>query len=773
MMQRYRLLAACITSLHFFYITTTLYDRIQSQKAVLENLIDPTEKSIVLNKVIENFTDTLKKSAPKKVYDALHNISITDVQITDGAPGFKQGFTLSGTTNFFGLSTPITIYCVDNNLDSIGYILEIPLTDAWQFSDISPVLSKLDTVQFSSLRLIITSFTYLDHESGAPVRVLGLNVVGWVSLDNQFLDVIKKLIKGLGIQTQRQNQLSAAIYLPPIPKDTTFYVLFPLKIAVDFEELYEAKKIKTRPLLIKSIQFIDPIFSIFPLTLDIGLHGGINLHLTTQEEPIFLGLMTKVNPNKITIIGVMEGTYKSAFGLDWLELEKLRLGLEWDFALMALAAGTVPFTGIDLGGIMTLGEGADKTSVELRALITTRSDDFPQVGFLGKISQINFNAFFDLAHRVAKSSKLSIKTPNLPSIKLTDLELRFMPTYAGGTYTSLLPTASPGISKGFTAKGKIDIAGLKGGIHLELTLPTLPLNFVFECKAKGWLDPINRGFFTLVSAQDPNKGAFIDIGAGISTSPHAIISGLFAIPFLGFNHAVDFSITTQGLTASVESAVFFSTLSAKVSMMLPFNNFDNFLMNYECRSTILNSIKSAALGQIKSWQDSIQKRFDEKRNRLWREIQQKKVELKAMENDLKEAKEKCEHPSQFGGRIKSCPIYAAKLVAYEFEDFKRNFDKLTVQLSELFKLERIPKAILDAAGGFIDVTTILEINRIYGHITGKDIKALKTPLVNVDVIINLAGKKRKVTLNNVQFDFKNPLDSAKTVAQKIIEFLTA
>jgi len=798
----------------------------------------------------EDILDLVKTMVPERMLETIDKLVLKNAVLKDGIAGVSSvGFTLSGTLDFFGYgSTGFNLY----SRGDTDIALEFVVGAGFKFSSLSPELQPLDAVKLSGVRLIVSSFDYTDPISKLPVKGaglrytnagapptitgLGLNALAGIALDTGSLRNVKKLMETLGtrfMSGQTAALLNGAIFIPPTIVGSYIKLGLPLRIGVNFADLYAKKQFLWEPRVIKSIDLKDIILSVSPFKLAdefITIKSGIILGLVTQTEPLDISAEAVLGPNRLDIAGELSGMYEQAFGIPWLDLGDLTAGVECDFAAAAVTVATgLPFTGFNVGGSFSLGTGGNKSTMDMSAKVSLNATELPEFILWGRADQLPFTALLEFFAKAALSYKQQANISNaLPDIRLFDVEAGIaLSSYWFGRVEEvsvveevsmgvgkkdigaqfsfekkkILQEAKAGVKKvepdltqGLLVKGAMDIGGFTGAVRVIIQIPNMPnvsgvsvrqlvnaivptADFIarFKFIAQGYLDPINTTFFKFTSATDVKVGPSIDVFATLTDAPHLRGSAMLDIPFLSFNRAVEFSADKNGLYGMVSRGAFFNTEVKTITFRLPFGDFDKFLLSYEMNTDTFQQIKAAVKGQIKSWQNSITGSFEQKRKELAAEIKQKEMAIARKGSEKRKLEQECEQNvksgkfwrGSFWTGVRDCFKTVGKDIEIQYDTLNKELHALKSELSKI--AEKIPKKMLDVAGNVVDIATAVEITRIFGAITGADLKAAKAPHVMIELTVNAFGTKDIRTMD-VQFDFKNPAASVKAIVGEIIDF---
>ncbi len=703
--------------------------------------------------------------------------------------GEKYGFAVIGSIIYRGAESKIKVVFVRTVTDSVGISVAITLPESWKFSEHYPALAKMDELSLLSGQLIASNFDYNDPVLGY-VRT-GLNFIARLNLTGpmeKFQEVLSGwgqgiFVKGGGVL------LSGAI--APNPAKSSFTFTLPLSIGVDFEDLYKRGKLSSRPKIFSSIMtdawkvIIAPKEILAALqsghphasrikTPDVGLgnigisvQSGIVLGLVGQKDPLALdALIGYLPPASWTFAGELRGTWDPAFNQPWLSLGDMAVEIDVDFEAMAAAALVgipLPITGIGVQGTFGFGALANRVLTTIAGKVALKapssiSEPLPIPEFIlkGAVSKIDFTSFVQL---LGKMVGKEIVFKDLPPIQVSDVELMVAPT--GGTIGSTI------YPQGVVAKGSMQLGKFAGSLDIAIS------NAAKSIHASGSMTGIKMPFFSLTGKEGTNPSFSLDLSP---LKYEAFIDGQLGIPFLGISRGVTFSLDGRGLFAKMGVTSFFNTRTKSFEIRIPFTSFDDLLISYEIESSLVQSIKAAVQGKLEEWRSSIVGGMQNKRKELQKLITAQEDEIRRMSKQKSDAEEACsqkwKHFDPFSKDFwTKTPCVEATIKNLETAIGKLNISVkgLRSKLSETFEV--VPDFALKGLSSAADLATVLEITRIGGRVSGRDLKEGKTPGVTIDLRVHLFDRDETRTLDNVQFDFKDPIKSAKTIYKAVIEFL--
>ncbi len=928
---------------------STLYGILD--QAALKRMIESGSGPIKLSTLLDREKAQLQSAMPDPMALVMDVVELKDAVIkTNPGPLTPPGYTLSGTIPFFGTEIALNFY---NSTQEGGLLPHVSLelaTRTFKFSNLSSSLSFLDAIKFGALRLIIATEPYTDPTTQMPIKAinlldvttpLGINVLTSIGIETDFLAYIKQAIEKLGPKFRAGgdfSKLNCAIFIPHSIMGAYMKIGLPLRVGVDFNELYEQKKIRWQPRIISSIALKDIMLTaqFTEIMLNTGqqeektkqdkarikqgaeqakeagktsaqiaqekqriaseieatptptgtkliAQTGIVIGLVNQASPLVLSATATFRPSKFGIRGTLSGMYKQAFGIPWLDLGNFVIGLDCDFATAAvtLAAGS-PFTGIELGGALRLGSGADESIIQMSGRASINLTEMPEFHMSGSASQLPFTALLKfLSSAVLSYGQQITFSSSLPDIRLTDVELTLGLTskekriksesekegeeeerveklvdekleklaqegkaipfkeheakrqefkqeakqeveaqLANAPTKKIVTDLTRGevslsskevakgdkkvtqetllsLAQGLVIKGGVDVGGFKGSIGLEVNIPDIPgmlkspifkdrwkltkgvmlVNLLqqFRITASGNLDPIVTRFLKFTSMHNPKVGPHFEIAAIVTEGAWMNGTGMLEIPFLGLRAGAAFSADSRGIFGTIQTGTFFNTKIRTAEFLLPFSNVGDFSLSYQMTADTLQQIKKTLKDKLSSWKDSVGTVFENRRKELERQIRQKELEMVTINSQREYYSKECEKRAQssvfstdYWKAVGSCVTTKLKDAQAQYHTVNNQVKQLRGSL--LTVIEKVPKGLIDTSGHLVDIATAIEITKVYGVISAKDIMAAKMPSLTVECTLNAFGKREVRTLN-MQFDFAHPIDSSQAIATQMITFI--
>jgi hypothetical protein len=810
------------------YLTTSYNYRSYALVATIQAAIADAARSVVgggestinLTTLLGQETiDELEEVVPSSVINFFKKISITGATLTETVPQFNivggfstqqdTGFTLTGRVNVFNYKNiPFHMYAVDRR----GLVFALDLTTDFKFASIDSSLSALDGLQVGGLRLIISGFPYKDQNSGLPVQELGVNMLSYVDLSTEAMRNVRTFLNKLGPQFNL-SRLNGIISIPITIRSSSFRLSFPIGMSVDFQQLYDQRKLKMPPTVIKNFTLSDPILTISPFNLQLGLEGGVVLGLTSQAAPLTFILGGIINPLAAAAYGSMGGMYSPAFGYAWLGLGNLTLNLGWVYLLMpeALAMG-LPFTGINIGGTFVIGEGSDKTTVVLQAgldlapgkasisggtntgatgapnpsgatgdalnavsglnpegstsVVSVPTKLIPYLGLYGVIDQLNLTALLSALRTmaVAKGKALNVLNKiNLPIIQFSQVML-----------SVATANVTPQIGAGIIVHGNMNLLGVPGMIDMYLNPAVLVM------RANGTLGPIITKAVTLSGMNSVNDPVSVSMGAGVVINPttgipgidaHVYLDCLFSIPYIGLHEGLRLALDSSGFAG--QGKLGFAGLDTMGTLKIPFDKFDNFLISFSADSAlaeVLSAFNIRVHQELQQWSMAVQTAFNQKIGSVIQQITTLQAAVKTKRSAAAWYQQQCDQKGWIKG-FEECVTAKTKGFDADINALNQQIQQLGVQV--IRAAQTIPTALFRTIDTFIDLTTTIQINKISGTLTGMQVKALQLPSVEVELLVTLGGTVQTRTLQIDGFNLKDPITAAKQITQQIIRFISS
>lgn len=750
------------------YITDpSLKSLAQEVADMINNLNQITITDIKHPNFQSTIVNALIKMLPKKTIGFIQKLVITNPQFTP-PPRVVQGsqaFAVAGSASYNGIPVRLTALFIQRSLEGLVVSLKFDMPPNWKISDEFNDLSDLNQLTLLSPMLVISSSEYDDMELG--LLRIGLNFLAILNLTGpmaKFNDLLQKMDSYVIAK-------NAAIILrgtiDPGILASTFSFTLPIRIGVDFADLYKKGKIKEPPSMLASIMFGEWGVQFKASDLSTLTHADVLIQFVNQPNPIKLAAILKfVPPSAWSAAIEMQGTWDQAFGLKWLSLgdAALEIGIDPIVTAMMSAAGfPMPINEFGAQGTVAVGEGKNRVQVSAAGKLqinAPKANDplfMPILILQGSVNKIDITALIQFLGKMIGQPI----NAQLPPFEFTDLAVKIIP-FGGSFFTPSVGTiGSTYYQQGLAAKGGMQIGSFKGNIDFALSTVQKSMS------GSGTMTSIKTSYFTFTGTQENQDPSFkLDI------SPISLDIGATAavgIPFLGIKRAMEFKFDLSGLSTTTQSVAFFDTDIRTFTLRIPFTNFDGLLIGYEISDTTLMTLKETVKTELASWENSVTKAFVELRADIEKRREVRKKTLNNLYYERNKLKKECDKAGLLE-KVVVCTKYAAKETEIQFNEAGKDVLQWTKELSKA--AEKVPKGLINAAGDIVDIATAVEITKIIGQITGADLKVGKMPLVTIEVTTNLFGKKEVHVMKDMQFDFKNPRASANSIVNAIIKLFS-
>ena len=718
-------------------------------KAKIGGLIE-SRKEIKLS----DFGDFLAQlEIPQAAIKLFDGVVIKTPTIVKAPEGFK-GFSVTGSVLFDTAEVKAKVSIVDlPEIQARGFIFTLELPKGWKLTSLFP---KLDSEIFRELSLpegqfILSSFVYEDPELDLKIKE-GLNFIAGLDLTGPF-EVFGKFVKNKAKMPEafvfEGGDLKFHGVIPRDISKTTFTGIIPFRIGVDFTKIEKMPKSITN--IIKKITSSEFVATIDPPpNAALGVGGSIEVTLGMQTQPLVFGLKFEVEPTKLTAIAFMEEKLE----MKWLALSDVGFQMEWDDALIgaAIILG-IPFTGVGLRGTLYLGKEGDKrASIDMAALARVQSgggiDDFM---FIGEAKDIRISDFLNYLMKIS-GIKASIAADKIPLITLNELSV-----YAVPLDTTV---AEEDYKAGVGASADVNIMGIAGGLDFQVN-PTLKV-----IEGEGHLSSIRtkvieltgigtEALYGVTGKKIKFDGPEMKMLLSLTKPEDSMLKlgGALKIPAINVSQKVDLFINPTKVEGSFETRVanlFDVDMALKLDLKAP----ENFSITFSFTKGEADFAKLIQQGIAQATEPLNAKIAGHRAKiaRLKKQVADKKAECDKLKKDWYKIFIPWE-AAEAAKKYEACFEVALKEIEKELHAVEIELTKFT-------------SSLLDAISKLADALNTVELKSASGEINGVDLGQGKLPKVSMELYIKPLNKT--ISIKDAQFDFKNPISSAKFIGEQVI-----
>jgi len=782
------LLVGVIVSVPIYPRTVSFQDVIDVVKKEGEKEL---EKSADIDLTSLNLQDRIQKATGfpliepiQNVVDSLEDTLLKNVKIKRNVLSgqFDASYFISGSVDidmFSQLRSKVQLDVTMAKKDGEwkpSVALHLPKN--WQLRDMIPRLqnSPIGSAPLPDGRIIFSTFDYTDRD-GFEVKK-GVDIASHVELNKvsrelyQAIDTLRPKNSGLaqsvtfeGFESVRLNA-----HLAKDIASTSFDIVVPLRIGVDFQELKKQGTIKRMPSGIRKITTGNIKAQFIGAQQEAKIEQGVKIHTTTQESPLDLRASVDVNPNSMKIVGKMDGSWDPAI-TDWLAINDPAFELNFDFTLMselAASAVPVPFTGLKVRGGMGIGPKDSRTTINLAAGVEI-SDDPRDLDFamVGNVDTLSLEQLADLFDRIAKKKKIPRK--KLPKMELRNVTLYVVPkdmTIADKAYES-----------GFSLSGDMRIQQFQGGANFTIDSEERRIT------AQGYIKPFKIGdAFVLTGKGRDKKLGTKDDQANIEfTFPPKgdtsifEIDGMMQIPLIRFESEAfvtlnnkQFTFDTRGDIAGFKGSVrgsvpYKKPATSKVAFEIQNRGINHLMERVVQKLQKVHAKIQKDLGTARDKIDQFKKQYEGDVKKEKKRITQDITKLKKTYNKVKD---KCKAKSPLKRLVSKDCYKAAKLKTELLTKEKIYRDFMLKEGKKLGKAVSVPGKFVDQAKKLENKANKLtqaikkasQIKNIRGDIDIAAMKKGKLPELQVELE---SGKKFKTSLD--------PKELVRNIAQRIMK----
>ncbi len=576
----------------------------------------------------------------------------------------------------------------------------------------------------------------------------------------------------------------------------------PFEFGIDFDQLRSEGKISAFDehfFKIRSIMMGDLTATFNPLKQQLALSGKTVLSIKSQLEPLTLSLEGDISPTQVSITAGMQGMWDPAFGISWLGLGNVNLKIIVDYAFegVVLAMG-IPFTGFGLAGEFSLGKEKE-FDLMMEGLVSLESRGLPIIAFGTELEgDLNFSPlvewFSRMAHKIDHDSSPT-DTRNLPEIVLK----KGSGIYFASESTQL---GSTNVPQGFWGKFDAEIAHREAELQLiidpetylisgQVTMPPFKSTVISISNLTGKLTingnkPANNLLGFTAKVEVPLIDLAVDVQEFI------LSSSCFDVGFT-FTLANAFSTTVSLQVEPSHFEEFYLIMQFQQDFKAAIARELHALANVKIKDELEPKIQHLQASLDNVLQDERYSNF--KQLLLYNEVvQQTNDQFKVCRADFKivdipaYALWEASHGKHGKPFPKSCEQFVEHGLLHILARIEKGFweaetkidDALHAVASEVEQINHELHVTQKLKEGYQEIAKIFEAVALGAldainlktakiEVTGKDLKAGKSPMLSFELDIDLQVVPPIVFKENLQFDLKDIPASMHTVATAIMQ----
>lgn len=719
----------------------------------------------------------------------------------------RQGVGFTGTVQINNFDVKCTVFVIENYQNKAGYSVSIELPSTFKMSDLIPDFKQLDALTLPKAKIVISTFRYMDPD-GFNIKA-GFNFGSYLDLSGP--------LQLLGDLMHKAKELkSIVVKLEPIrfqgviPKQIQFTELaatIPIRLGVDFTKIPKMPKTVTD--ILKEITTDDFEFAVTaPPRVAFTIENGIRIQLATQADPLRLSAFGIVEPSSLTLGARM----RNKLDLKYVALGNASIQLEFDSVLMpaAVALG-IPFTGIAMNGEVDLGTTPEnRVPLKMAGGLRVTSNNIPDVIFDAEARNIKFSNLVTLYNMVAKKAGI---TGQIPLDKM--------------------PTINIDRVKGYMALEDVKIgrniyeAGFKLGFDAQLFDRMIGLDFDLRHKR---MTCSGSGYTSKIEVKSQNKVVFALSGAGPDQAYDTADDGPYIyyyldaknipmstfgiktrldIPPIGLQQVVDLEYSFGSFNGNFEStyAGFTAVFAARVnpaaikSSMIKFGfkgDFGKFLSEQAIPG--LGKLKETADDRLSKLDQNILQMSQEiglLRSNAVKEVDKEIVKtrttIRTIEQKIAALQKECAAATGFDKvlvcsrvnfELKAQGLALVMQKAYlegmlkpgkEIVKSGKSLEFLTKEIVNAKASRKAVGTLIDgiskALQGITKGVEIFQITKAIGEFSITDLAQGRMPnLIALEGVLRIPDMDPiKISLSNVQFDFKNPKQAGLRIVQQVLE----
>ena len=538
------------------------------------------------------------------------------------------------------------------------------------------------------------------------------------------------------------------------------------------------------------------LISVGPFSLELKGNGEFSLNAKStlrppKNEPLKFAINSKITKTGIfNFAGSMKGMWTDPFGISPFSIGNVGLSVSFDLKQLAATSGVPLPSALGVAGSMKLDTVAMTLNAQVDSTIT-------KMGLLGKLNKFSLQS---IVNSFAKPMKINIDVDKLPRLDAKDLEVRFAPTN--------IKIGEIEIPQGLTLRGILDILSkrvvcdfnidTKSGITALGCMSKVDIGSSFHV-SRSRNEPDNVKKYRAAKCKGLEDGPILDIQLN-KDKQQIFISGrikldhifdtdnflIIAKDAFGFNFETSL-FNDMGLVRVIGTAARNDLNKPDFILDMLFKQaFTAFIQNEindaleEAEEDLINKFEKAH-GAIKGAKGQI----DAAQDKITAEKNKKVLEIQAKIDAAHEESRALKKQSKTKNAFKILQL-ETKIKAYQAEQLA--IRGAVGAFSAYGKVVGGPatKAALTVAGGVVHATGKVAAFTVKG--TNKVIQTLADTIAieeaqfkgSLQEVVNgtLPHMEFKVILlgqrmnPKFDYDFKKPLESAKSVAKNLVKYVT-
>ncbi len=799
-------------------------DYIPGMKGYLKNMFEENQAKI--SDLVGDFLSKIEiPSVAFKVFN--NDLTLKDMKFLTAPTGkdILMGLGFTGTTQFNNLPVKATVYIVRDMAKKIQYSLAIELPDNYKISQMFPNFKKLDVLSLPKGQLVASTFQYVDGNGYAIVK--GFNFIASLLLDGP-LRALGELRKKAKSFDAIAFDFEAPVYLQGSISSMTsvqFKAVVPIRLGIDFTKVKHFPKQFSSIIQKITTDNIEVGVNITPMEQKLTAQTGIQIILGHQQEPFriqaFGGI--DVTSGKINFGGKMPDMLE----LKFIAIGDMKIELYLDPAVESiLIFFGVPVSGLALGGRIDLGKkGKTRVSLQAKGKLSLESKKLADFVMEVEGKNIQFAEIVSLLTKMA--AKAGIKGAEIPASKLPVMTINRVYGKIAPWDTEI---ANEKIAAGFHLILDAQLFDTKFGLDVDIRHKDLVFagsGYMSEIVFKSGKDII----FKLSGPGPDRMYGTPDDGPIVSCSFNAKrplegsfkVSTMLDVPPIGLKQSIDLEIAAKKFKADFESSFLGFTTVFGVNidpakwkeMYIKFGfkgDFAGFLSRHAWPA--LESLKkkttvklakvdkkigalAGELNKLKRDQTRIKQRGV---SAAQQEINKTKATISRINSKIKSLKAKCKN-APVHRKIDVCAAVGIELTAQgtalaaqktylnallkpgkqvikgtmeALNTINKSMQIVSKGISTAKILQTGARGVLSgvnkAIAGIAKGLEIFKVSEAIGEVSAKDFTEGKLPkLISLKAEVNILEVGRvKVDLSNIQFDFKNPKESAINIAKQLM-----